>query len=290
MVELGGEEEVTPDTPFLTGSISKSFTALSVMQLVEAGRVDLDAAVLRYLEDFTDSPAGDVTLRQLLSHTSGFSTLQGNTSHTDITGEADELAQWVTRLAEVGAAHAPGERWEYSNANYLVLGRVVGTAPQGGIIASANDVARFLQTMMNGRADVLSAEGKAEMTRPASTASPFYGLGWFVDAGNGTVWHSGASPGYETLATMLPSENKAVVVLVNAGSGLGFGETTQLRNAITAQALGLDYAAEGSRLAPKARSAWPGPGVTVPTSARSRAPSACSACGSRSSPRWPQRG
>ncbi|TGN63050.1 class A beta-lactamase-related serine hydrolase [Nocardioides eburneiflavus] len=309
VVELGSDEEVTPDTPFLTGSISKSFTALSVMQLVEAGRVDLDAAVLRYLEDFTDSPAGDVTLRQLLSHTSGFSTLQGNISHTDMTGEDDELAERVARLAEAGPAHADGERWEYSNANYQVLGRVVevvsgqsyqayvtehvleplgmrdsfvadgrfhadmatghrpwfgtkrplsgmrtqlGTAPQGGIVASANDVARFLQTMVNGRADVLSAEVKAEMMRPASTASPFYGLGWFVDAGNGTVWHSGASPGYETLATMLPSENKAVVVLVNAGSGLGFGETTQLRNAITAQALGLDYAGEGSHLAQKA--------------------------------------
>ncbi len=43
---------------------------------------------------------------------------------------------------------------------------------------------------------MLSAEGKALMMRPASAASPFYGLGWFVDSGNGTVWHSGTSPGY----------------------------------------------------------------------------------------------
>ena len=127
-----------------------------------------------------------------------------------------------------------------------------GTAPQGGIVASANDLARYLQTMMNGHDDVLSAEGKSLMMRPASAASPFYGLGWFVDSGNGTVWHSGTSPGYETLATMMPSENKAVVVLVNAGSGIGFGETTQLRNAITAAALGLDYDGEGSRLSQKA--------------------------------------
>ena len=73
-----------------------------------------------------------------------------------------------------------------------------------------------------------------------------------MDSDDGTVWHSGTSPGYETLATMMPSEKKAVVVLVNAGSGVGFGETTQLRNAITAQALGLDYDGEGSRLPQKA--------------------------------------
>ncbi len=308
VVRLGGEKAVTPDTPFLTGSISKSFTALSVMQLVEAGKIQLDAEVSQYLDVFSNRAAGAITIRQLLSHTSGYSTLQGNASHTDSTGGTDELARRVDQLAEVSPAHAPDEEWEYSNTNYQILGRVVevvsgkdyqtyvaehilepigmknsfvadgevhpsmatghrpwfgtkkplpenrtqrGTAPQGGIVASANDLARYLQTMMNGHDDVLSAEGKSLMMRPASAAAPFYGLGWFVDSGNGTVWHSGTSPGYETLATMMPSEKKAVVVLVNAGSGVGFGETTQLRNAITAQALGLDYDGEGTRLSQK---------------------------------------
>lgn len=118
-------------------------------------------------------------------------------------------------------------------------------------MASANDLARYLQMMMNGEDDVLSAEGKASMMRPAGAASPSYGLGWFVDSGEGTVWHSGTSPGYESLATMVPSRKWAVVVLVNAGSGLGFGETAQLRNGITARALGLDYDGEGSRLVQK---------------------------------------
>ena len=309
VLRLGGEKNVTPDTPFLTGSISKSLTALSVMQLVEAGEIQLDAEVAQYLEVFAGLAAGDTTVRQLLSHTSGYSTGQGNASPTGGVGDTDDLALRVDALADVAPAHAPGEEWEYSNTNYQILGRVVevvsgqdyqayvaehilepigmrnsfvadgevhpsmatghrpwfgtkkplpenrtqrGTAPQGGIVASANDLANYLQTMMNGHDDVLSAEGKSLMMRPASAASPFYGLGWFVDSGNGTVWHSGTSPGYETLATMMPSEKKAVVVLVNAGSGVGFGETTQLRNATTAQALGLDYDGEGSRLSQKA--------------------------------------
>jgi hypothetical protein len=65
VITAGGAAEVTPDTPFLTGSISKSLTALAVMQLVEAGEIDLDSEVSHYLEDFSGRPAGAVTVRQL---------------------------------------------------------------------------------------------------------------------------------------------------------------------------------------------------------------------------------
>ncbi|MCP3975619.1 MAG: beta-lactamase family protein [bacterium] len=308
VVRIGGDSEVTPDTPFVTGSISKSFTALAVMQLVEAGRIDLDAGVSHYVDGFSGRHAGAITIRQLLTHTSGFSTLQGNVSHTDATRGKDELARQVDRLAGVNPAYKPDERWEYSNTNYQILGRLIevvsgqeyqayvaanilepvgmehsfvadgeihesmatghrpwfgtkrplpentthrGTAPQGGIVASASDLARYMQMMMNGEDDVLSAEGKALMFRPASDSSPFYGFGWYVDSGNRSVWHSGSSPGFETLATMLPAEKKGVVVLANGGSGIGFGETTQLRNGITARAIGLDYGGEGSRWSQK---------------------------------------
>jgi CubicO group peptidase (beta-lactamase class C family) len=309
VVRSGGDREVTADTAFVTGSIAKSFTALAVMQLVEAGRVDLDAEISRYLDAFSGRPTGAITVRQLLSHTSGFSTLQGNASHRDVTDADDELARLVDRLATTAPAHAAGDRWEYSNTNYQVLGRLIevvsgqsyqtyvasnilepvgmeqsfvadgeshdsmatghrpwfgsrrplpenptdrGTAPQGGIIASAPDLARYLLVMTNGRDDVLSAAGKALMMRPAGGASPFYGFGWFVDPDNGSVWHSGSTPGFESLATMIPAEGKGVVVLVNGGSGVGFGETAQLRNGITAAALGFDYDGEGSRIGQKA--------------------------------------
>ena len=66
------------------------------------------------------------------------------------------------------------------------------------------------------------------------------------------MWHSGASPGVETLMTLVPSAREGVVVLVNAGSGTGFGESTQLRNGITARAIGLEYDGEGSRWSQRA--------------------------------------
>ena len=304
VVRLGDDTEVEPETPFLAGSISKSFTALAVMQLVEAGEVDLDTEVSSYLSGFLGQPAGAITVRQLLSHTSGFSTLQGNASHTDSTSESDELERRVDALASVTPAYEPNERWEYSNTNYQILGRLIevvsgqeyqsyveanildpvgmqhsfvsdgeihdsmatghtpwfgtrrplpenetdrGTAPQGGVIASAMDLALYMEMMMNGEDDVLSAEGKVEMMSPASEASPFYGFGWFLDTDNGTAWHDGSSPGVETLATMIPAEQTAIVVLVNGGSGMGFGETAELRNGITARALGLPSDGESSR-------------------------------------------
>lgn len=278
VVNTGSGSEVTPETPFLAGSISKSFTALAVMQLVEAGEVDLDSEISRYLDGFLGRPAGVITIRQLLGHTSGFSTLQGNASHTDETDGRNELARRVDELADVEPAYEPGERWEYSNTNYQVLGRLVEvvsgqeyqayvaanilepvgmehsfvadgethesmatghrpwfgtkrplaenatdrvTAPQGGIVASGGDLALYMQMMMNGEDDVLSAAGKARMMQPASTLSPYYGFGWYLNPADRTVWHSGASPGFETLLTMIPDEKTGTVVLVNGGSGNG---------------------------------------------------------------------
>ena len=88
VARLGENAPVTADTPFLTGSISKSFTALAVMQFVEAGDVELDVEISTYLDDFSGQRAGAITIRQLLSHTSGFSTLQGNAAHTDARGDS----------------------------------------------------------------------------------------------------------------------------------------------------------------------------------------------------------
>ena len=82
----------------------------------------------------------------------------------------------------MASGHRP---WFGSKRPLAVNHTDLGTAPQGGIIASASDLARYLLMMMNGQDDVLSAKGKAAMMRPASTASPFYGFGWFVDSGKG---------------------------------------------------------------------------------------------------------
>jgi len=304
----GGEVAITPDTRFLIGSVTKSFTAIAIMQLVEEGRLDLDAQLHEYIDEFKGQPAEAITLRQLLNHTSGLSTVQGNARHAQSTPGEDDLADHVARIGQWELAHEPGTVWEYSNANYHVLGRIIEIAsdedyityvetrilaplgmenssfsqsssgadtaighrpwllgnrpfrdtsgdrvgvPAGGLFSSVNDMSIYLAMMMNGKDDIITAESKAQMLQPANAASPFYGLGWFLDVEQGSASHGGLVPGTQSLATLLPSERKGAIVLVNANGGIGFNENIELRNGISARALGLEYTGEVTPIGPR---------------------------------------
>jgi CubicO group peptidase (beta-lactamase class C family) len=118
----------TGDTVFQIGSNSKSFTALAIMQLVEAGKLQLDVPVQRYLPWFrvADPHASQhITLRHLLNQTSGFAHWEGQVDFANTYAGADAMERRVRRLADVQLASAPGERWEYSNINFVVLGCVI---------------------------------------------------------------------------------------------------------------------------------------------------------------------
>jgi CubicO group peptidase (beta-lactamase class C family) len=119
----------TPQTPWFIGSNSKSFTALAVMQLAEAGTVDLDAPVRRYIPWFgvADPQASRrITVRHLLNQTSGLSERAGRGAAVAAGMQALEPA--VRALATVGLARPPGAAFEYSNLNYTTLGLVVERA------------------------------------------------------------------------------------------------------------------------------------------------------------------
>jgi CubicO group peptidase (beta-lactamase class C family) len=122
----GGGAPVTTGTPFIWGSVSKPVTATAVMTLVESGAVDLDERVQVYLPSFAlaDAEAARrITVRHLLVQTSGIPERTGITdrfgTRTDPYGEA------VARLARIEPIAEPGERHQYSSANYLVLGALV---------------------------------------------------------------------------------------------------------------------------------------------------------------------
>lgn len=124
----GTAEDVTSDTPFPIGSVTKSFTALAIMQLLEAGKLSLEDPVSKHLPAFAGEPASKVTLRQLLNHTSGFSTIQGNSLHVDADVAQLGLIEYANILAHVAPLHAPGTIWQYSNLNYQILGAVIECA------------------------------------------------------------------------------------------------------------------------------------------------------------------
>lgn len=119
--------DVTPDTLFQVGSISKAYTATLVMQLVHAGLVELDEPVRGALQEFRvrdDSATLTITPRQLLSHTSG---IQGD-HFLDCGRNPDALWRYVSTLEELGQLHAPDDLFSYCNAGYGVLGRLVEEA------------------------------------------------------------------------------------------------------------------------------------------------------------------
>ena len=112
---------VTGRTPFVLASVSKTLTATALMQLVDEGRVDLDAPVQTYLPRFrVADPAASkrITVRNLLTHTSG---LPASGCERDVT----TLRAFVADLREVSLDSEPGARFIYCSGNYNVLGRVV---------------------------------------------------------------------------------------------------------------------------------------------------------------------
>lgn len=126
----GDGVRVTPQTPFVVGSVSKSFTALAVRQLVEAGRVELDAPVRRYVPELRladESAAARITVRQLLTHTTGLPQVVTMGLNDRYDNTPDGLARSVRDLATLSPTMPPGEAHQYSNANYMILGLLVET-------------------------------------------------------------------------------------------------------------------------------------------------------------------
>jgi CubicO group peptidase (beta-lactamase class C family) len=115
----------TPDTVFQIGSVTKVWTAVQVMQLVDEGLLDLDQPVRRYLETFAvaDTELTEtVTPRHLLSHTSGFD----GDLFVDTGRDDDALDRFVEYLHDHATAlHRVGELYSYCNAGYCVLGALV---------------------------------------------------------------------------------------------------------------------------------------------------------------------
>jgi CubicO group peptidase (beta-lactamase class C family) len=125
------------DTRFMIASLSKSFTAAAILLLQERDKLQLDDSVNRFV---TDLPNGDViTIEQLLSHTSGLPRvvfLPDYGEKSRLSHSTDDLLEW---FGDKPLAFAPGERYGYSNANYILLAHIIEQV-------SGLSYADFLQT------------------------------------------------------------------------------------------------------------------------------------------------
>lgn len=118
----------TLNTKFRIGSMNKMFTATAVLQLVQAGKINLNDPLGKYLTDYPNKElASKVTIRHLLTHTGGTGDFFGPEFDKHRL-ELRTLQDYVKLYGERGLAFEPGSRWEYSNYGFLLLGLVVQKA------------------------------------------------------------------------------------------------------------------------------------------------------------------
>lgn len=119
--DLETAKPVTERTVFGINSISKAFTGVAAMQLVEAGKLDLDASVREYLEELPPSWEA-ITVRQILTHTSGLPEIIDD--NTRLIDGASPDAAWA-KVQELPLRSAPGTQYAYNQTGYALMGKII---------------------------------------------------------------------------------------------------------------------------------------------------------------------
>ncbi len=111
-------------TRFRLASVSKPLTALAVMQLVRAGKVDLHASICTYLRDCPGA-WGAITVHDLLAHTSGLQNYTDFLAYADVETKPATPDEVIARFRDLPLEFTPGSAYHYANSNYVVLGRLI---------------------------------------------------------------------------------------------------------------------------------------------------------------------
>lgn len=122
------EEQVTTETPFTIGSISKSLTGLAIMKLIDENMMELDDPVQKHIPWFEledKQEVAQITIKHLLTQSSGFSTYTGLSISDKESLDFDSIKNSVGSLSKVNLTALPGEKHQYSNANFLILGALI---------------------------------------------------------------------------------------------------------------------------------------------------------------------
>lgn len=183
---------VTADTPMRVASLSKSFTAMAVMTLVDDGKVSLDEPVARQLPEFgmADPRAAGITVRQLLNQTSGLSDRVVDIRAAE---SALTLAGYVSALRTGRLAAEPGTRWAYCNANYEVAARLVE-------VAGGRSFGEYLRQRVFGPLGMTGSAVGDQSVRPARGYNSLFGA-WVSRPELRTFGYGGGAGGVITNAS-----------------------------------------------------------------------------------------
>lgn len=113
-------------TKFRLASVTKQFTAMLIMQLVEKGKIDLNGKLTDYLPYYRKDVGDKITISQILSHTSGLANYTDNRKFmTEESGNKVTPKEFVLKYCSEDLIFEPGTKWAYSNSGYFILGLII---------------------------------------------------------------------------------------------------------------------------------------------------------------------
>lgn len=121
-----GEQEITPESIFRTGSITKTFTSALILKLAEEGKLSLDTRLAGYFPGIPN--ASEITVEHLLRHQSGLVNFTNLPEYPDYYTEPKTREEMLGMFESIGTNFAPGESTEYSNTGYVLLGYIIEEA------------------------------------------------------------------------------------------------------------------------------------------------------------------
>jgi CubicO group peptidase (beta-lactamase class C family) len=117
---------VETDTKFRLGSITKQFTSMLVLQLVQEGKIKPEGKLTDYLPDYRKDTGDRITIHQLLNHTSGIPSYTGMPNFfKDVSRNPYSVSDFVKKYASGDLEFEPGTKWNYNNSGYFLLGAIV---------------------------------------------------------------------------------------------------------------------------------------------------------------------
>lgn len=253
--ETSTNQKFTPTTQSNIASLSKGFTAMTIMMLAEQAKLTYDDPIIKYLPELSKFSNG-ITIRHLLTHTSGIP----DVGDLGIDNPRLTNALALKTLAKLKSNfREPGQKYQYSNTGYLLLASIVeritgkkfsdfltekilnplemkntllseGAVGMGGIQSTVDDLLKWEESFYTEKLVRRSTLDEAFTPFPVKEGASTYGFGWNIalKEEDKFIWHTGNTEGFRAFIGRRLSERIAVIILT-----AGDSKRMEINDAIT---------------------------------------------------------
>lgn len=170
---------VETDTKFRLGSITKQFTSMLILQLVQEGKIKIEGKLTDYLPDYRKDTGDRITIHQLLNHTSGIPSYTGLPNFfQEVSRNPYSVSDFVKKFASGDLEFEPGTKFSYNNSGYFLLGaiieRVTGKPYEQALKERILDPVGMKNTGYDHHATILAKRAAAYEKRPAGFVNAAY--------------------------------------------------------------------------------------------------------------------